>query len=83
MKCGYTGCQGDLRESRPAKPFEVLRHNPQTGEMFEGWEMTGGFYITTCTRCGRRYNSLDNVQFYCGVAPGKVLEAIIEDTDDI
>ena len=83
MKCGYTGCLGELSESRPARSSEVLSHNPETGEMFEGFEIAGDFYVRRCTRCGRNYQSLDNVHFYCGVAPTKVLAATIEDDDDI
>ena len=75
MKCGYTGCLGDLTEPRPARSFEVLSHNPETGEMWPSEdELVGeGFYVAKCTRCQRGYRSLDGVNFFCGV--DQVLQA--------
>jgi len=86
VKCGYTGCLGELSKPRPARDYEVLRHDPETGEMWDDdEELVGeGFYVARCTRCGRGYRSLDGVQFYCGIAPtfqggSKVLVATPDD----
>jgi len=80
VKCGYTGCLGELTEPRPARSHEVLGHDPETGEMWgRGSELRGkGFHVAKCTRCLRGYRSLDGVNFFCGVAPSKVLQATIE-----
>jgi hypothetical protein len=82
MRCGYTGCLGEL-ETRPAGRFDALCHDPETGAMWpRSEELRGtGFFVGTCTRCKRGYVSLDGVNFYCGVAPTKVLQATIEEPD--